>query len=492
MNIQRYIFLAMLFIGMTLGTGCGKTSSDGRDHHDNHDDHAGHQEQSNQGQGDHDEHGDDVVRLSPAQLEASGVIIEPLGGGEIASHIDLPAEIGLNQDSVLHVTPRVWGIVAQVNQYLGDEVNEGDLLAVIESPELGEAKIEFLGQIQSKNNLDVELARQETISKNTESLLAILRQEPTPSELRKQADGLRIGMNKGRLLSAYTQMKTGSVNYAREKELNTKGLSTEADFLLSQEMFYSAQAEYMSVFEDIEFSYQLALQEAKQEARIAASSVDNAKRKLYLLGLTKDDVERVENEPNENIVWYELVSPGSGQIITKHLTPGERVGTDVPVYTISDLNSVWLNISVYSQYASLIKQGQQVSVIAGDRIATGVVEYIGAVITESSRTANARVVLNNQDRAWRPGEFVTVQIQTEKANVQRVVPIDAIQSFEGHDVVFVQHDDEIMPVQIEIGRRNDDYAELLNSDIAIGSNIVVKNSFLIKAELGKSAAGHDH
>jgi cobalt-zinc-cadmium efflux system membrane fusion protein len=316
--------------------------------------------------------------------------------------------------------------------------------------------------------------------------------DPSPTQLRSETDDLRIGVNKGRLLSAYAQMKAGSANYARESELNEKGLSTQADLLASQEMYYSAQAEYMAAYEDIEFSYLLMLQEAKQKALVASSSVDNAERRLHLLGLSQEAVEQIAREADVGIARYELTAPRGGEIVVKHIAPGERVGPEEQIYTIADLSSVWLNIAVYSRYSGAIREGQRVIVRAGDRAASGVVDFVGSIISEASRTANARVVLENSDRVWKPGEFVMVQVETQRAYAKRVVPVDAIQTYEGRHVVFIQDADGIEPVEVSLGRRSGEHVELLGDEIALGTPIVVENSFLIKAELGKGAAGHDH
>lgn len=490
MNTQRLLLLTILCPSFFILNGCGNGSEQSA----NQDDHAHEQgdDHSDSPKGSEDDHGDEVVLLTQAQLDASGVIIEPLSGGVISTSIMLPAEVGLNQDTVSHVTPRVNGIVSKVNGYLGDSVQAGDLLAILDSPELGETKISYLQAVQSNLIADAEYQRQKTISENTAKLLDILREDPSPSDLREQTDSLRIGENKGRLLSAYARMKAGAANYAREKELNDKGLSTQADLLAAQEMFYSTQADYLAAFEEIDFSYRLRLQKASQEAMIAVSGVKNANRRLHLLGLTEEHISQVATEPDTHVSRYELHAPIDGRIVSKHLTPGEKVGTDNSVYTIADLSTVWLNISIYSQYSGMIEQGQHVTVHADGMTASGVVDYISAIVSESSRTVAARVVLENHDRAWKPGVFVTVSIETDSSHAARVVPIDAIQTYEGHPVVFIQDDDGIEPVQVTLGRKNEHSVELLGNDVAIGTPIVVANSFLMKAELGKSSAGHEH
>jgi cobalt-zinc-cadmium efflux system membrane fusion protein len=459
-------------------------------------DHTDHAEETDAGHNDEGESGEeghsDVARLTQEQLSKAGVVIEPLQGGVIATHITLPAEVGLNQDSVLHVTPRVPGIVSEVHGFLGHEVLPGDLLAVLESPQLGEAKITFLQASQAEAIADAELTRQQTISANTATLLHLLREQPELEVLRAQVTGLPIGENKGTLLSAYAKVKAAEANYARERELREKGLSTEADLLAAEVAFNSHQAEYFGAFEDIDFTHHLRLQEAERSARVTASSVDNAERRLHLLGLSEEQVAGIASEPDSRVARYELTASTGGRIVAKHITPGEQVGPEGAIYKIADLSTVWLNISVYAQYTSDIREGQQVVVRVGERSATGSVDYVSAVVSEATRTVSARVVLDNTNGEWKPGEFVTAHVETGQARAERVVPIDAIQDYEGRKVVFVQDADGIEPVGVRLGRRNGTMIELLGDEIALGTPVVVRNSFLIKAELGKGAAGHDH
>lgn len=440
----------------------------------------------------HGEHTDDIVRLTPEQLERAGVVIKPLSGGVVATHVTLPAEVGLNEDAVVHVTPRVPGIVSSVAGFLGQDVSPGDMLAVIESPELGEAKIAYLQAVQAEVIADAELERQRTISENTATLLSLLREGADSETLRAATADLRIGANKGRLLSAHARVRAARANLERERGLHARNLSTEAELLASQEAFDSAQAEYAAAFEEIDFTYRARLDQAERAAHVAASAAGNAERRLHLLGLTHDQITAISNEPDTDVARYELKAPIGGRVVAKHISPGEKVTSDAPVYTIADLGTVWLNISVYTAYADRIRQGQPVVVRAGDRTTTGVVDYVSAVVTEATRTRSARVVLPNEGLAWMPGEFVTAHVETAQAAAERIVPLDAVQTFEGQTVVFVQGDDGIEPVPVRLGRRNETSVELLGNDIELGTPIVVENSFLMKAELGKSAAGHDH
>jgi len=443
-------------------------------------------------QEEYDDHEPESVTLSAIHMKAQGIELTPLSGGIITTHLTLPAEIGLNHDTLVHVTPRVPGVAKEILAFLGDDVESGEILAVLESFELGEVKIALLQALEHQTTASAELLLQQTIAANTERLLELLHTEPELTRLRNEATNLRIGANKGRLITAYARLRAAEANFARERTLRDKGLSTEADLLAAEEAYNSAVASYTAVFEEIAFTYQVRLDTARRAASVATSSVENAERRLYLLGLSETDVEGIANEPTNHIARYQMSAPISGRIIDKHLTPGEKVDTDHSIYTIADLSTIWLNIAVYEKYLDQIEEGQSVVVHAPGRDGKGTVTYISSILNEGTRTMTAQVVLDNSQRHWVPGEFLTVRIETGQVPVARRVPIQAVQQWEGASVVFVRKGDTFVPRPVQLGRQNSEFVEVIDDTLALGTPVVAKNSFLIKAELGKSSAGHSH
>ena len=83
----------------------------------------------------------------------------------------------------------------------------------------------------------------------------------------------------------------------------------------------------MAAFEDIDFSFRVKMQKAMHAMMIAASGVENAERRLHLLGLTEEQVQQISTEPDTDAAQYDLLAPMSGRIVSKHITPGEKVGT---------------------------------------------------------------------------------------------------------------------------------------------------------------------
>jgi len=200
-------------------------------------------------------------------------------------------------------------------------------------------------------------------------------------------------------------------------------------------------------------------------------------------------------ESNEGLVPYEIKSLLDGIVIEKHITIGEVRTEDEPAFVIADLDTVWVNLSIYQMHLPYVRVGQHVTVSSGQEFAdaTGKISYLSPIVDEHTRTATARVVLANHNGNWRPGLFVEGRIVANEQPVSLLVPRSALQNFEGNSVIFVSTPEGFEPMPVEIGRMDKSSAEIL-SGLLIGQEYVSKGGFTLKAELEKSSlsGGHSH
>lgn len=195
---------------------------------------------------------------------------------------------------------------------------------------------------------------------------------------------------------------------------------------------------------------------------------------------------------SENLSVYPLKAGMDGVVLDRHVTVGEAVDRQAATFVVADLTEVWVHVSVYQEDVARVRVGQRVRISAGHGIADAesVIGYVAPVVDQASRTASARAVLANADGRWRPGLFVTAHVLDPVAAAV-VVPRTALQVQEGRPVVFVAEGARFTARFVATGRMGETMVEL-TAGLASGERYAVTETFLVKAELGKGDAEHEH
>jgi cobalt-zinc-cadmium efflux system membrane fusion protein len=198
-------------------------------------------------------------------------------------------------------------------------------------------------------------------------------------------------------------------------------------------------------------------------------------------------------ESNESLQSFELRSQLAGTVVAKDVSPGEFVSNDRELFQIADLSSVWVDLDVYRRDFGRLRVGQPVKIDAGDGSppVESTLAYLSAIGAVNTQSLLARAVLPNPDRSWRPGLFVTAEVEVGASPVPVAVAIDALQRVRDWDVVFLAAGDVFEAQPVELGRRDGVHVEIV-SGLAAGQRYVAAGSFILKAEAGKSGATHDH
>lgn len=351
------------------------------------------------------------VTLTPEQLAQ----LQPQTALVILADIDvelpLTAEVSLNEEWIVHVHPRVPGIVVQVVKTLGDTVRKGEVLAIVESRDLADGMADYL------------------VARETVEL--------------------------------------SEANYKREEELWQEKITSEREYLDSKR----------------------ALAEAGIKLR-------SAEQKLHALGLSEADIGKVAQHPKESSSRYPIIAPLSGSIIEKHVTQGELVSDD-QIYTIADLDVVWLLASVHEKDLARVKKGQAATVVTQaypERPFRGQLTWIANTIDEETRTLTVRVEVDNKERLLRPGMFARVLLAAETKKGVLTVPASAVLTEKGETFVFVDEGaGHYQRREIHPGIRSSGAIEVLEG-LKEGEKVVTAGSFILKSELAKAGfeAGHAH
>jgi cobalt-zinc-cadmium efflux system membrane fusion protein len=194
-------------------------------------------------------------------------------------------------------------------------------------------------------------------------------------------------------------------------------------------------------------------------------------------------------EANDSLQTYEIRAAISGIVVDSHANPGEFAG-DQHLLTVANYQNVWADLNVFPGEAQTIRPGQEVTLRMGSLSAQSSIRYLNPGEGLSPHVL-ARVPLSNPDLTWTPGLLVEADVTVDRFDVLLAVDNDAIQEFRDWQVVFIKIGDayEIRP--LELGRSDANFTEVL-SGLNVGDAYVVENSYLLKADLEKSGAAHNH
>lgn len=348
------------------------------------------------------------VQLGADQIKSAGIEIKTVGARLMVTTLKLPGEVKTDETRLAHIVPRLKGVVVGVYKKEGDRVRRGELMAILNSRELADAKSAYIGAAHH-----VEFTR---------------------------------------------------ATLAREESLWKQKISAEQEYLEAKRLYDQAQL----------------------SERLAAQT-------LVVLGVPAGALRGLARAPAESMSRHEIRAPLDGEVIERNVTIGEAVTAEEDIFTVADLSTVWVDVTVNTRDIAAVRAGQEATVQSTDlgSEVTGRVSYIGPLVGQETRAATARIVLPNTDGRWRPGLFVTVRLVREATTVLQAVSTDAIQTFRDWQVVFVKYGDWFEARPLELGRSDGEWVEVVKG-LAPGEQYAAANSFAVKAEIGKLGATHDH
>ncbi|MEJ2317647.1 MAG: efflux RND transporter periplasmic adaptor subunit [Gammaproteobacteria bacterium] len=239
----------------------------------------------------------------------------------------------------------------------------------------------------------------------------------------------------------------------------------------------------------------LNTQQAYREADIERNQAENA---LHALGYSDEQVAQLSKLDDTAFNTYEILSPLSGIVTQRHLTIGEVVGPDddEAPFVVADLSTVWVNLTVYQRHLAQVRPGQSVTILFDGDIpdAHGRISFVSPSIDEVTRTATARILIENPHGDWRPGLFVSALVETGEMSAAVVVPNAALTELDGRTVVFVQTEEGFEPRTVRLGHATSQSVEILEG-LAEGESYAADNVLALKAESNRAAlehAGHVH
>lgn len=465
-NVLREALRAMLLFSLVL---LSPACSDGE--------HADHEGDSHAGEEGHDPHEgeSESVDLTQAQVEAAGIRVQPAAPGEIARHLTLPAVVAADADAVTHVNPKAPGIVRSIHARLGEEIEEGQLLCVIDSVDLGSAVASFVRARALVSAAETTLERERELFR-------------------------------GRMATA-EQVLDGAIEvnrkiHAREVELQEKAVSTIRPLLEAEKALQSSELDKERQLTELRAERDarlLALEVELTERRIGRDAASNA---LLALGLAPDLLEKLQPDSPLLAGTYEIRATRGGIVAARHITSGEFVDSATKLFTLEDLSRVWIVASAFEEQVQSVRTGQTGRVRLDafrEQTFEGHVTLVGYEVDPESRALGVRLELENpalpewpEGFPLRPGMFGSVDLAIETTEVRIALPESAIVHEDEGDFVFVRTAPGAFERRrVELGSPTGDLVEI-REGIEPGDEVAVAGTFHLKSALRKGELGEGH
>lgn len=390
-----------------------------------------------------------AVTVDAQGVRALGIKLATAKSGSIDEVLKATGEVRAAETNAFDVTAPVSGAVRAVHVKQNDPVKKGQTLAVIHSIEVAQTLTNLLAE-QTKTFADIERVKTQY---------------------------------RGDIALQEKEVQLSKAEYERQDSLFKEGIAAQKAYQLALGEFEKAKVRLSTL--QIKQNQEVALLKKQLNAQI-----QNVKGQLKIMGISSTAADRAL-AGREVTADLPIVSPVTGVVTFRDMTLGEKVDSSKRLFSVVDLNPIWVMIDVYQEQLPRIRTGQAVlvSTPAGHNL-RGTISSIDANVDPLKKTVHVRVVAPNPQGVLRPGAFVQAEIilgSTTSANI--VVPSAAIVEQGGKRFVYIRHQSQFEPIEVQIGQQIGGKTEIVTG-LAEGSPVVIAGARQLLAQ--GMVGGHSH
>ena len=392
-----------------------------------------------------------TVTANEQGQRALGLQVGPPRFSFLKDTLSATGEVQAAETQSFDVNPPVSGVVQSVYAKQGDAVKKGQVLALVHSIEVATTLTQLLND---RTRIQGEITRSKT----------------------------EIGSD---ITLQTNEVQLAKTSYDRESELFKEGISARKSLQEAKNAYESAQVKLATL-----------QQRLKQEVALLQSqlkmTIESAEDQLEIMGIGKPEIEK-SLQTNHVTADLPIVAPVSGAITQRDITLGERVDPAKNVFSIVNLNPIWVMVDIFQEQIPNVKQGQEVVITTpSQQTLRGKISSVGTVVDDATKTLHVRIVTENPEGILRPGMFVQAQIVVGSKDKQTLIlPASAVVKDDGKRFVYTKSDNSFKPVEVKTGLEVAGEIEVL-SGITLSDQVVLRGAQQLKAESAlRPGEGHD-
>ena len=425
------------------------------------------------------------VQLTEAKMAEAAITIAAVEQHSMQPIRTVPGRIEYNETRHVAVKSPSDGLTHKIAVKVGERIKEGQLLAVVNSPDLGERRSDVLHQ-----EAELQLAQRERdwwrlIQQNLDELLSQLKRPQEVEVLEKEFRDRVLGDYRD-IISAYSKFRTAEAINSNLKSV-ANGTITQRMLLEQASARDAASASFQSACEQATFDVRQKVGKAEAMYNDASRRLAVARQRLtWLTGQTPEQFGDLSNE--ETLSIWPVVAPFAATVEEIVVAATERVRQGEELLLLADTSKLWVQAEIRDKdwSALKLKAGQKVQVQSPalpNQSLEATISFIGREVNPELRAMPLVAEIQNEDGLLKPGMFVRVLLPDGAAIKTTAIPDSAVVRHEGRVFVFVETGPrQFTPRDITLGLAVDPIVEV-KSGLQAGERIAVSGTFLLKSEL---------
>ena len=447
-----------------------------------------------------DESHREFVELNDEKLAAAQIETGSPTWRELQTHRTVPGRIEYNAQRHVALKAPFDGLIRKIDVKIGDRVAESQVLAVVDSPELGEKRADVLLRqsdlLQAKKQHDWWHA----VQGNVDELLGRLRrpqdqdrdEKDDTTQLERDFAEKPLGDYRHQILGAYSKMRLDEKLNVNLKIPTASGASPARLKLESDSARDTSRARFAAACEQVTFDANQQHVKSEAAMRDAEQRLEIAKQRLALLVGTSANAIPDPDDKTSLSTWH-VKAPFAATVEEILLAPNERIQLGQALFQLADTSRLWVQADIRERdwSALSIQPGQSITVqtpaLPGQSL-DATVAFVGRTVAADTRAVPLTADIDNRAEKLRPGMFVRVLIPEGTTRKCLVIPQSALVTNENRTFIFVKTTDHrFVPRDVKTGMQVDHWVEVLSGAepddaVVTRGTITLKSELLLQAE----------
>ncbi len=430
----------------------------------------------------------DTLNMPAGKLTAANFQSVPARVQQMKHVHTIPGRLRYDETKHIEVKTPMDGILTEVLVNPGEKVEEGQLLAVVRSQEIGQARAQILKHQEDREIAQQVLQREAALAENLSEMISMLDDGVSIESIETSFRDRSLGLYRQSILAAYAKLQLATELHDKVLPLADSGSVAGRTIRERQANRQMAEAEFRGARDQAMFAANQAKLRAEANLAAADRQLNLAWQAVETLLGYKPERTSSDLTSQEALSRLEVRAPFAGSVESRTFANNERVRQGDSLFTLANTDSLYVAASIRdNDWAAVsLQPGTAISVSVpalDDRTFTALIRYVGREVQADTNSVPLVATLENSEGLLRPGMFVRVTIPIGETREALSVMSEAVVQHENKSFVFLdQSDGQYKRVDVSTGQISDDWVEITDG-LQSGQLVVTNGAFLLKSEL---------